>query len=227
MDLILMEASALLLLVRRGAHLDVSPSLAAFRIFNPETFVRSGQVERNAGADETNLLEGSRRLAEESGIPRTAHGRRGAKIGQLWRDASGERKEFYHAAALLLYAGHPAARVADVLDISLAQVEMVRELQKMIAAENPLDAAHESQWATTPVTKLPKRKNPAARPANLARPILLTDIVEPQASLSRRRPTGGDEWGSGRSRTDETFVACYRRAGEVAGAPEVKEQETL
>ncbi len=208
MDLILMEASALLLLVaviwrfrRRWATLG---------IFNPATLERLEQVERNA---EQTKQSCSSALADiqknlESLEQRTAAAER--KLASHGATPAGQHKEFYHAAALLLYAGHPAARVADVLDLSLAQVEMVRELQKMIAAENPPDAAQESQVGNHTSDKTAKRKNPGARPdKSRSRPILLTDIVAAEScAVDAGDPRTETNGAAVERRTDETFVAC-------------------
>jgi len=195
MDLILMEASALLLLAvaiwvfrRRWATLG---------IFNPATFERLEQVERNAQQTKQScssaLADIQKNLASLE--QRTVAAEQ--KLASHGAAPAGQHKEFYHAAALLLYAGHPAARVADVLDLSLAQVEMVRELQKMIAAENPLDAAQESQVANYTSDKTPKRKNPM----QIAQQTDPADGYRGSGKLRcrRRRPTGGDEWGSRRT----------------------------
>jgi hypothetical protein len=208
MDLILMEASALLLLAvaiwvfrRRWATLG---------IFNPATFERLEQVERNAEQTKQScssaLADIQKNLASLE--QRTAAAEQ--KLAGHGATPARQHKEFYHAAALLLYAGHPAARVADVLDLSLAQVEMVRELQKMIAAENPPDAAQESQVANYTSDKTPKRKNPGARQGkSRTRPILLTDIVASESLAvdagDRRAEMNG---AAVERRTDETFVAC-------------------
>lgn len=176
MDLILMEASTGILLA--AAIWVFRRRWAALRIFDPETFVRLEQVERNA---EQTKQSCSNALAEiqknlESLDQRTAAAER--KLSGHGATPASKHKEFYHAAALLLYAGHPAERVADVLDLSLAQVEMVGELQKMIAAENPLDAAQEPQAANDTSDKDPKRKKAGSRPSkSRIRPLLLTDIV--------------------------------------------------
>lgn len=208
MDSILMEASALLLLA--AVIWMLRRRWATLRSFNPATFERLEQVERNA---EQTKQSCSSALADiqknlESLEQRTAAAER--KLTSHGERPAGQHKEFYHAAALLLYAGHPAARVADVLDLSLAQVEMVRELQKMIAAENLLGAAQESQVANHTSDKTPKRKNPGARPGkSRSRPILLTDIVTSESFAvdagDRRAEMNG---AAVERRTDETFVAC-------------------
>ena len=99
---------------------------------------------------------------------------------------------------------------ADVLDLSLAQVEMVRELRKIIAADNPLDTAQKSQAVNHTSDKTPKRKNPGARQGkSRTRPILLTDIVASESLAvdagDRRAEMNG---AAVERRTDETFVAC-------------------
>ncbi|MGH7872191.1 MAG: hypothetical protein ACREQO_08230 [Candidatus Binatia bacterium] len=171
MELILIEVTMLLLAA--AAILEVRRRQAAFRMVNPETFARLEQAVRNdeevkqtwstaLGDLQKNLVSLEQRTA---GAERklAGHG-----------VAPGKHKEFYHAAALLLYAGHPAERVADVLDLSLAQVEMVRELQRMIAAESLGEAAPDNDAGG----KSSKRKKPGPRPAKShISPMRMTDIV--------------------------------------------------
>jgi hypothetical protein len=183
---------------------------ATLKIFNPETFERLEQVERNAEQTKQNCSSalGDIQKILESLEQRTAAAER--KLASHDATPAGQHKEFYHAAALLLYAGHPAARVADVLDLSLAQVEMIRELRKIIAADNPLDTAQKSQAVNHTSDKTPKRKNPGAlQGKSRIRPILLTDIVASESLAvdagDRRTEMNG---AAVERRTDETFVAC-------------------
>jgi hypothetical protein len=97
-----------------------------------------------------------------------------------------------------------------VLDLSLAQVEMVREPRKLIAADNPLETAQKSQAVNHTSDKTPKRKNPGARPGkSRIRPILLTDIVAAESfAVDAGDPRAEMNGAVVERRTDETFVAC-------------------
>ena len=91
-----------------------------------------------------------------------------------------ERQEHYEAAALLLAAGHDGSRIAGLLDLPIAQVEMIGELTKI------LDTAAKTNSAAEPrqPAKTAKRKAVTRSAKARTRPIVLTDIVEPAHAVS-------------------------------------------
>ena len=92
-----------------------------------------------------------------------------------------DKREQYTAAALLLTEGQDAERVAAMLNLPLAQVHLIRDLQQVAAKDKkPREARAEepikSATASTP--------NPAAlREKTAARPILLVDAIKSAAGI--------------------------------------------
>ena len=188
MELILMEVAMLLLAA--AVILEARRRQAAFRIVNPESFAR---LEHAVGNDEEVKQTWSAAFGDLQKNLNSLEQRTAAAERKLAGHgaAAGKRKEFYHAAALLLYAGHPPERVADVLDLSLAQVEMVRELQRMIAAESLGEAAHETPADNDAGGKNSKRKKSGPRPGkSQISPIVLTDVAaeNPAAGAIEQQP---------------------------------------
>lgn len=91
-----------------------------------------------------------------------------------------ERREHYEAAALLLAAGHDGSRIAAMLDLSLAQVEMIRELKKILDADAKTNPEVEPRQPARTVKR--KALTRAAKPR--PRPIVLTDVVEPAQAVN-------------------------------------------
>jgi len=97
------------------------------------------------------------------------------KLDSLMEAPLLERRQPYEAAALLFAAGHDGSRIAGMLDLPLAQVEMIGELRKILATgvkTNP--EVEPPQLARTAKRKAVTR---SAKPR--PEPVLLTDIVEP------------------------------------------------
>lgn len=166
MQLLLMEISAMLLV----AALILSRRRGAAGMFNPDSVTRLEALERNAEQTKETCLTAIAVLQER--IESFAHG-----------DAAGldgERKDLLHAAALLLYAGHPTERVAEVLGLPLGQIEMVQGLQKMIAAEKSGEANQDLPAQNSGNVKNPKRKKTARHGKASLSPIVLTDVVAPE-----------------------------------------------
>ncbi|HVO95008.1 MAG TPA: hypothetical protein VMT22_19295 [Terriglobales bacterium] len=175
MDMVFMEVSAVLLLA--AMILLLRRRRALVEKVNPTSLGRLDEVERSAEQMKLNCLSAlhdvKHRLEalEERAI---AAERSDVTLGVA---PAAERKEPYHAAALLLYAGHPAQRVAEVLDLPLAQIEMVQQLQKMIGAESRMKPAHDALARSDGIGKNAKRKSAARHGKSRPRPILLTDMV--------------------------------------------------
>lgn len=103
------------------------------------------------------------------------------KLGGLMEAPAMARKDHYEAAALLLAAGHTTNRVAAMLDLPVAQIEMIRELKTILASEPKAPGA---SVAPPAAAKAAKRKT-ESRPAKARiRPIMLTEVVEPAQALN-------------------------------------------
>jgi len=96
------------------------------------------------------------------------------KLDSLMEAPLPERRQPYEAAALLFAAGHDGSRIAGMLDLPLAQVEMIGELRKILATGVKTNPEVEPPPARTAKRKAVTR---SAKPR--PQPVLLTDIVEP------------------------------------------------
>lgn len=85
-----------------------------------------------------------------------------------------ERRQHFEAAALLFAAGHDGSRIAAMLDLPLAQVEMIGALKNVFDTGVKTNPEVEPPPARTAKRKALTR---SAKPRSRA--ILLTDIVEP------------------------------------------------
>ena len=94
------------------------------------------------------------------------------KIESVLKAPQPERRQHLEAAALLFAAGHDGSRIAAILDLPLAQVEMIGALK------NVFDTGVKTNSEAEPPPRTLKRKalTRSARPRSRA--ILLTDIVE-------------------------------------------------
>ncbi len=105
------------------------------------------------------------------------------KLDSLMEAPLLERRQHYEAAALLFAAGLDGSRIAGMLDLPLAQVEMIGELRKIL----------DTGVKTTPEVEPPQPARTAKRKAATRsakprpQPVLLTDIVEPAHAVNVRR----------------------------------------
>jgi len=92
-----------------------------------------------------------------------------------------DKREQYTAAALLLAEGHEAERVASMLNLPTAQVQLIYDLQQVTARDkrSPVRARNEelffkeSAWPS---------KTAAVQEKTAARPILLVDVIKNAAN---------------------------------------------
>ena len=92
-----------------------------------------------------------------------------------------ERRQHYEAAALLCAAGYDSSRIAGILDLPLAQVEMIGEIRKIL--ETGVTAANPEVEPPQPA-RTAKRKAATRSAKPRPQPVLLTDIVEPAHSVN-------------------------------------------
>ena len=172
MEIIAMELSTLLLLAaiillfrrQRGAAEEQD----AAELKHVEALDRSSDLTQQIGLGALENLHKNLSSLEQ----RTTFVER--KLGSLMEAPVLERREHYRAAAFLLAAGHDGSRVASMLDLPLAQVEMIGELKKILAsdAKSAAEAAPRQPVKTAKGKAVPRSAKPKLRP------ILLTDIVE-------------------------------------------------
>ena len=97
------------------------------------------------------------------------------KIESVLKAPRLERRQHFEAAALLFAAGHDGSRIAAMLDLPLAQVEMIGALKNVFDSgvkTNP-------EVEPTPPARTAKRKSSTRSAKAKSQAILLTDIVEP------------------------------------------------
>jgi L-2-hydroxyglutarate oxidase LhgO len=189
MEMIIMELSVVLLLA--AIILMFRRQRAAAKMRETGQLNRLDEVARNSDLTKQTCVSALENLHNSlaSLEHRTSTAER--KLGSLMEALAVERKEHYQAAALLLAAGQDAARVAGLLDLPLAQVEMVRELKTILLTEGQTAAKAAPQRPA----KAPKKKSPARSPKPRVRPILLTDVVETESTVQGRlsdRPAAFD-----------------------------------
>jgi hypothetical protein len=172
MEIIMMELSTVLLLtamilsLRRqrataAAHAGVSlkclEDVAENSELTKKTCLSSLEImHNNLAAIEVRTAAAERRLAS------------------LMEAPAAERKEQYQAAAMLIAAGHGAARTASLLNLSVAQVEMIGELKSILDRDAALAQAPNSGR----ISKRSKKKSEPRSAKSRVRSILLTDAVE-------------------------------------------------
>jgi hypothetical protein len=102
------------------------------------------------------------------------------KLDKLMEAPRLGRRQHYEAAALLFAAGHDSSRIAGMLDLPLAQVEMIGELRKILdtgVTTNPeVEPAQPARTA--------KRKSVTRSAKPRPQPVLLTDVVEPAHAVN-------------------------------------------
>lgn len=96
------------------------------------------------------------------------------QLASLMEAPAAERKEQYQAAAMLIAAGHGASRVASLLNLSVAQVEMIGELKSILDSDAGVAQAPNSARTS----KRSKKKTEPRSAKSRVRSILLTDAVE-------------------------------------------------
>jgi hypothetical protein len=106
------------------------------------------------------------------------------RIRNLMLQPGGEKRDQYTAAALLLNEGHEPHRVASMLNLPLAQVEIVQQLHRMASKDKK-----PGQRKKRSEDEYAGRKNPlptkiAARREKSSQPILLADLLKKAASDS-------------------------------------------
>ena len=102
-----------------------------------------------------------------------------------------EKREQYTAAALLLAEGHDVERVASMLGLPEAQVQLIRELQQVTGKEKRAGRAKKSEESAVKEA-VRQSKIAAPRDKTTAPPILLVDVLK--------------NAGSGESRNAETLA---------------------
>lgn len=102
------------------------------------------------------------------------------KLDRLMEAPLLDRRQHYEAAALLFAAGHDGSRIAGMLDLPLAQVEMIGELRKI------LDTGVTTHPEVEPPqpARTAKRKSVTRSAKPRPQPVLLTDIVEPAHAVN-------------------------------------------
>ena len=96
------------------------------------------------------------------------------KIESVLKAPLQERRQHFEAAALLFAAGHDGNRIAAMLDLPLAQVEMIG------AVKNVFDGAVKTNPGIEPPPAQTAKRKASTRSAKAkSRAIVLTDIVEP------------------------------------------------
>ena len=106
-----------------------------------------------------------------------------------------EKREQYTAAALLLAEGHDVERVASMLGLPEAQVQLIRELQQVTGKEKRAGRAKKSEESAVKEA-VRQSKIAAPRDKTAAPPILLVDVLK--------------NAGSGESRNAETLARVPR-----------------
>jgi hypothetical protein len=118
----------------------------------------------------------NQRLAQLQSQANAAEG----KLNVIVEPAMVERKENYRAAGLLLADGQSVARVSSILGLPVSEVELIVQLQKMVAKEAPAVSAQPNGAAEKPAGRRRKKVAVAAKALDQQRPILLTDSVKPE-----------------------------------------------
>ncbi|MGZ8426962.1 MAG: hypothetical protein ACXWYD_18600 [Candidatus Binatia bacterium] len=91
-----------------------------------------------------------------------------------------ERRQHYEAAALLLAAGLDGDRIAGVLGLPLAQVEMIGDLRRILGTGVKTNPEVEPPQPVRTAKRKALTRSAKARP----QPVLLTDIVEAAHALN-------------------------------------------
>jgi hypothetical protein len=171
MEIIVMELSAALLLAvivllfRRQRSATQNRDGAEHQVGEPPA--------RIAAAAQQNYLNRLANLHENLALldERTTAMER--KIESVLKAPLQERRQHFEAAALLFAAGHDGSRIAAMLDLPLAQVEMIS------AVKNVFDSGGKTNpEIAPPPARTAKRKALTRSPKAKSRAILLTDIVE-------------------------------------------------
>ena len=92
-----------------------------------------------------------------------------------------EKREQYTAAALLLAEGHDVERVASMLGLPEAQVQLIRELQQVTGKEKRAGRAKKSEESAVKEA-VRQSKIAAPRDKTAAPPILLVDVLKKAGS---------------------------------------------
>ncbi len=135
---------------------------------------RGEQPARIAAAAQQNYLNRLANLHENLALLDERTKAMERKIESVLKAPLQERRQHFEAAALLFAAGHDGNRIAAMLDLPLAQVEMIGAVKNVFDSgvkTNPGDRAAAG-------TERPKEKRQRVQPKRKPRAILLTDIVE-------------------------------------------------
>ena len=92
-----------------------------------------------------------------------------------------DKREQYTAAALLLAEGHEADRVASMLNLPAAQVQLIRDLQQVTAREKRVTTQARNEESFSKEITRPS-KPAAVQEKTAARPILLVDMIKNAAN---------------------------------------------
>ena len=92
-----------------------------------------------------------------------------------------DKREQYTAAALLLAEGHEAERVASMLNLPVAQVQLIRDLQQVSARDKRVTTrAREDEPLSKEIAR--PSKTALGQEKTAARPILLVDMIKSAAN---------------------------------------------
>ena len=93
-----------------------------------------------------------------------------------------EKREQYNAAALLLAEGQDAERVASMLNLPSAQVQLIRDLQQ-VTARDKRTTTRGRRSEDPPAKEMTRQlKNAAPQEKAADRPILLVDVIRNAAN---------------------------------------------
>jgi hypothetical protein len=92
-----------------------------------------------------------------------------------------DKREQYTAAALLLAEGHEAERVASMLNLPAAQVQLIRDLQQVTARDKRVTTRAKDDESFPKEIARPS-KTAAVQEKTAARPILLVDMIKSAAN---------------------------------------------
>ena len=104
------------------------------------------------------------------------------KLGSLMLHPGIEKREQYTAAALLLAEGQDVERVASMLHLPSAQVQLIRDLQQISPREKRTTSRSRRSEDSSPKEVARQLKNAVSQEKTAARPILLVDVIRNAAN---------------------------------------------
>jgi len=104
------------------------------------------------------------------------------RMRNLMLQPAGEKRDQYAAAALLLHEGQEPHRVASMLSLPLAQVEIVQQLHRMTTKEKAAAPRKKRSDEDHAGRNNPMATKLAARRQKSSEPMLLVDVIKRAAS---------------------------------------------